>query len=84
MDVLRQIITYVLLAVSLLLIVVVLMQKSKEGGLGSAFGGDSGTGSSLSMKGKAASKEAKLQRITKILAIIMGVLALVMVALPRA
>lgn len=83
MDILRQIITIVLLATSVLLIIVVLMQKSKEGGLGAAFGGSDGT-SSLSTKGKAASKEAKLQRITKILAVIMGVLALVMVALPSA
>jgi len=60
------------------MIVVVLMQQGKNSGLGAAFGGDT---QALGVKGKAASKEAKLQKITKILAIIMGVLALVMVVI---
>ncbi len=78
METLRTILTIVLLLLSVLMIVVVLMQQSKSAGLGAAFGGDSQiTGS----RGRAASKEAKLQKITKILAIAIGVLALVMVAL---
>ena len=75
MEVARTILTIILLIVSVLLIVVVLMQSSKSSGLGSAFGGDT---QSISSKGKAASKEAKLQKLTKILAIAMGVLALAM------
>ncbi|MDD3920413.1 MAG: preprotein translocase subunit SecG [Eubacteriales bacterium] len=75
MEVARTILTIILLIVSVLLIVVVLMQSSKSSGLGSAFGGDT---QSISNKGKAASKEAKLQKLTKILAIAMGVLALAM------
>ncbi|HWR22106.1 MAG TPA: preprotein translocase subunit SecG [Feifaniaceae bacterium] len=76
-----MIITIILLIVSVVLIVVVLMQQAKTSGLGAAFGGE---GSSLSVKGKAATKEAKLQKLTKILAIAMGVLSVLMVALPAA
>ncbi|MDL2235052.1 preprotein translocase subunit SecG [Christensenellaceae bacterium OttesenSCG-928-L17] len=79
MDTLRMVITIMLLIVSALLIVVVLMQKSKDSGLGAAFGGDS---SSLSAKGQSASKEAKLRKLTIIFAVILGVFALVLVALP--
>ena len=79
MDTLRTVIIIVLLLVSLSLIAVVLMQKSKEGGLGSAFGGET---SSLSAKGQNASKEAKLRKLTVILASILGFFALVLVALP--
>lgn len=81
MEVVRQVITIILLVVSVVLIAVVLMQQTKSSGLGAAFGGES---SSLSAKGKSATKEAKLQKITIILAIVVGVLALVMVALPVA
>lgn len=80
MDIVRMVFTVILMVTSVLMIVVVLMQKSSEGGLGAAFGGDSGSVSSS--KGRAASKEAKLQKITKILGIVMGVLALVVVVLP--
>ena len=79
MDIPRLIITIILLVVSVVLIAVVLMQQAKTSGLGAAFGGES---SSLSVKGKAATKEAKLQKLTKILAIAMGVLSIIMVALP--
>jgi len=64
-----------LVIVSILLIVVVLMQKTKSAGMGSAFGGDT---ASFTAKGKAASREAKLQKLTVILAIILGVLAIVL------
>lgn len=78
MEVIQKIITIVLLVVSALLIVVVLMQQSKDAGLGAAFGGESST---LSTKGRSASKEAKLRKLTIIFASIVGVLALVMVAI---
>ena len=79
MEVVRQILTIIMLIVAVVLNVVILMQQSKETGLGAAFGGES---SSLSLKGKAATKEAKLRKITVILAITVGVFALIMVALP--
>lgn len=79
METLRLIIQIVLLVTSVAMIAVVLMQQSKESGLGAAFGGES---SSLSAKGRSASKEAKLRKITVTLAVIMGVLALVITALP--
>jgi len=75
METARQILTIVMLLCSVLLIVVVLMQSSKSSGLGAAFGGDT---QSLGAKGKAASKEAKLQKITKILAAVIGILAIAM------
>ena len=80
MDTLRMVITIFLMVISALLVVVVLMQKSKDGGLGAAFGGDN---SAISTKGRSASKEAKLRKITVILASILGILALVMTALPN-
>lgn len=79
MEVVRQILTIIMLIVAVVLNVVILMQQSKETGLGAAFGGES---SSLSLKGKAATKEAKLRKITVILAITVGVFALIMLALP--
>lgn len=79
MEVVRQILTIIMLIVAVVLIVVILMQQSKETGLGAAFGGES---SSLSLKGKAATKEAKLRKITVIFAITLGVFALIMLALP--
>lgn len=75
MEVVSTIITIALLLVAVLLIVVVLMQKSKSAGMGSAFGGDT---QSFTARGKAASREAKLQKTTVVLAIIMGVLAIVL------
>ena len=61
--------------IAILLIVVVLMQKTKSAGMGSAFGGDT---QSFTARGKAASREAKLQKATVILAIVLGVLAVVL------
>lgn len=51
----------------------VLVQKTKSAGVGSAFGGDT---ASFTAKGKAASREAKLQKLTIILSVIFGVLAI--------
>lgn len=75
MEVLSTIIRIALVAVSVLLIVVVLMQKSKSSGMGGAFGSDT---TSFTGRGKSASKEAKLQKATIILGIILGVLAIVL------
>ena len=73
MEVVSTVITIALLVVAILLIVVVLMQKTKSAGMGSAFGGDT---QSFTARGKAASREAKLQKATVILAIVLGVLAI--------
>ncbi len=73
MEVVSTVITIALLVVAILLIAVVLMQKTKSAGMGSAFGGDT---QSFTARGKAASREAKLQKATVILAIVLGVLAI--------
>lgn len=78
MNVAITIITICLLVVAALLVVVVLMQKSKSGGAGSAFGSDT---QSFTSRGKAASKEAKLQKLTVILACVLGALAIVLAIL---
>ena len=75
METAALIIRIALMLISVLLIVVVLLQKTKSSGLGSSFGGET---TSFTQKGKAASREAKLQKLTIILAIIVGVLALVL------
>lgn len=73
MEVVATIIKIALVIVSLLLIVIVLMQKSKSSGMGAAFGSET---ASFTSKGRAASKEAKLQKLTIIFAIVLGVLAI--------
>lgn len=75
MDVLRVVLNIVLILGSILLISVVLMQSTKSSGLGGAFGGDT---QSFTPRGKAASKEAKLQKLTKITAVGIGVIAVAM------
>lgn len=75
METVSLIIKIALLVVSVLLIVVVLVQKTKSSGMGAAFGGDT---ASFTAKGKAASREAKLQKVTIGLAIALGVLALLL------
>ena len=75
MNILSIIITVLLVLDEIGMIIIVLMQKTKTAGLGAAFGDD---GASFTSKGRAASKEAKLQKITIILAIVFGVLALVL------
>lgn len=76
MQVLYYIVLGLLVAASILMCVVVLLQKSKSTGLGSAYGSETKT---FSQRGKAAGREAKLQKITVIIAIVMAVLA---IALP--
>ena len=75
METAALIIRIALMLISILLVVVVLLQKTKSSGLGASFGGET---NSFNTKGKAASREAKLQKLTIILAIIVGVLALLL------
>ena len=78
MQTLNTILNIVLIVLSIAMIAVVLMQQSKSAGLGSAFGG--GT-QSFTARGQQARREAKLQRITKILAVAIGVIAIAMAIL---
>lgn len=75
METVSTIINIVLILCSIAMIAIVLMQQTKSSGLGGAFGGDT---QSFTARGQKASREAKLQTITKVLAIVIGVLAIVM------
>ena len=75
MVTLALVIRIALLVISVLLVVVVMLQKTKSSGMGAAFGGET---TSFTAKGKAASREAKLQKLTIILASVVGVLALLL------
>ena len=72
MDTVMWIIAGVLVLASVLMCAVVLVQQTKSSGLGAAYGSDT---VSFSQRGKAASREAKLQKITVVLAIVIAVLA---------
>lgn len=79
MPTVRIIINILLIVVSIVLVAVILMQDAKTAGLGSAFGNDTtALGRSRSAK---ASKEAKLQKLTIILAACVGVFALLLLIL---
>ena len=78
METLGIILNIVLILASVALIAVVLMQQTKSAGLGGAFGGDT---ASFTARGRKASREAKLQKITVVAAIIIGVLAIVIMIL---
>ena len=80
MDILMWIITGILVVASILMCVVVLIQQTKSSGLGAAYGGDT---VSFSQRGKAASREAKLQKITVVLAIIIAVMAIALMIIAR-
>lgn len=75
METLGIILNIVLILASVALIAVVLMQQTKSAGLGSTFGGDT---TSFTARGRKASREAKLQKITIILGAVIGVLAIAM------
>lgn len=77
MSVISMILTILLVVAAIAIIIVVLVQKSSSGGAGAAFGGDT---ASFTQKGKNAGKEAKLKKITIVLGIIFGVLALALAA----
>lgn len=78
MEVAQIIVNIVLIVCAIALIAVVLMQQTKSSGLGSAFGGET---QAFTARGRAASREAKLQKLTIIFASIIGVLAIVMMIL---
>ena len=80
MDIVMWIITGILVVSSILMCVVVLIQQTKSSGLGAAYGGDT---VSFSQRGKAASREAKLQKITVVLAIIIAVMAIALMLIAR-
>lgn len=75
MEIAATVIQISLVVISVLLVVVVMLQKTKSSGMGAAFGGET---ASFTAKGKAASREAKLQKLTIILASVVGVLALLL------
>ncbi|MDL2225443.1 preprotein translocase subunit SecG [Eubacteriales bacterium OttesenSCG-928-M02] len=68
----------VIAIISLALIVLVMLQKPKEAGQGSAFGGDT-----FFSKTKATSYEAKLERLTKIAAVVFGVASFALVLIQK-
>lgn len=78
MNALYWVVLALLLVASVLMCAVVLLQKTKSAGLGAAYGSET---MSFSQRGKAASKEAKLQKITVILAIVIAVLAIALLVL---
>ena len=79
MIILQNVVNILLLVAAVLLVVVVLLQDSKSSGLGSAFGGET---TALSSRGKKASRERQLQKITVILGIAVAVLAILMLLMP--
>lgn len=80
MEIVELIINILMLVVAVLLVVVVLCQSAKSTGLGSAFGNDTtALGKARNAK---VSKEVKLQKLTVIFAIVLGVLALVLLVIP--
>jgi preprotein translocase subunit SecG len=78
MATLNIILTVILTLCSIVLIAVVLMQQTKSGGLGEAFGGDT---QSFSSRGKAASRDRKLSKITIVMAGIIALFAIVLMIL---
>lgn len=79
MATVKVIIEIVMVIAAVLLVVSVLLQDAKSAGLGAAFGNDT-TAFGRSRNAKA-SKQAKLQKATIVLAIAVGVLALVLLML---
>ncbi len=75
MEALKAIITVILVICAVLMITVVLLQKSRSAGMGAAFGSET---TSFTSKGKAASREAKLQKMTVYLGVAIGVLAIIL------
>lgn len=73
MDTLRLLLTVLYVVICIALIVVVLMQEGKSGGLGAL----NGSGETYWGKNKGRSLEGKLETITKILATLFIVISLV-------
>ena len=79
MEVVKIIVNFLLLIAAVLLVIVVLCQNSSSSGLGSAFGNET---TSLTNRGKKASREKQLQKLTVILGIVVAVLAIIMLLVP--
>ena len=79
MTTVQTIVNILLLVAAVILVVVILLQDSKNSGLGNAFGSET---TAISSRGKKASRERQLQKITVILAIIVAVLAILMMLMP--
>ena len=75
--VLTTILSLLLAVVSVAIVIIVMMQKSKDPGLG-AIGGQASVNDTYWGKNKSRSKEGNLVKITRILAIAFFVLALVL------
>lgn len=79
MEIVKIIVNFLLLIAAVLLVIVVLAQSASSSGLGSAFGNET---TALTTRGKKASRERQLQKITVILGIIVAVLAIIMLLIP--
>ena len=75
MDTFNIILNIVLIICSGVLVLSVLLQSTKSAGLGGAFGGDT---QSFTARGRAASKEMKLQKLTIAMGIVIAVIAIAM------
>ena len=75
MSVLHTILTIVFIIICVVLAVLVLLQEGKSEGLGALAGGNSDT---YWGQNKARSKEGRLERITRILAALFFILAIVL------
>ena len=75
MDTLNIILNIVLIICSGVLVLSVLLQSTKSAGLGGAAGGDT---QSFTARGRAASKEMKLQKLTIAMGIVIAVIAIAM------
>lgn len=73
MDILKTIITIVLVIISIILTIIVLMQEGKSEGLGAMGGGASSD--TYWSKNKSRSVEGALEKITRILAVLFFVLS---------
>ena len=73
MDTLRMLLTVLYVVICIALVVVVLMQEGKSGGLGAL----NGSGETYWGKNKSRSFEGKLETITKVLATLFIVISLV-------
>lgn len=76
MDLLRTILTIILIADSVLMVVVILMQQGKDRGLGAIAGMSSGD--TYWGRNKGRSREGRLERLTRVMAIVFVGLAVVL------
>ncbi len=76
MDLLRTILTIIFIADSVLMVVVILMQQGKDRGLGAIAGMSSGD--TYWGRNKGRSREGRLERLTRVMAIVFVGLAVVL------